>query len=449
MDRLGQERSRSKGDQFIKAAGLKEKPLAEFASKVSIIGRSGSLRATKDELDNLLVDWSATSDPIARERLGRLKDLVREKAGYAGTNQNLITRPDILAALKVGDAGDLLPCEVRLVDVGPVVQREQLSDARTLIEDATKPVLIHAAGGVGKTVFMESLERKLEETSEVVFFDCFGGGAYRSLDDARHQPKQGLIHIANTLSFRGLCDPMLPETPDQQTLMRTFRRRLAQCVNTMSRVTPGRKLLFLIDAIDNAEIAAHQRSEDAFPIKLMESLDAEPIDGVKVIVSCRSHRKPSTYAKYDPYELHPFSRDETRTFLRARLKGVTNAEINVAHARSGGNPRVLDYLLLSGRGLLDDSEIDKPLELDDLIQQRIDDALATAIERGYEQDDIDAFLAGLAVLPPPVPLDEYAGAHGIELSAVESFASDLAPLLERTNQGLTFKDTSRSNLHSC
>ena len=432
--------TKKQSDQFIKAAGLKGKPLAEFASKVSIIGRAGSLRATKDELENLLVDWSATSDPIARERLGRLRELVREKAGYAGTNRNLITRPDILAALKVGDAEDLLPCEARLVDVGPVVEREQLSEALTLIEAATTPVLIHAAGGVGKTVFMESLERKLEETSEVVFFDCFGGGAYRSLDDARHLPKQGLIHIANMLSFRSLCDPVLPETPDQQTLMRTFRRRLGQCVNTMSRATPGRKLVLLIDAIDNAEIAARQRSEDPFPIKLLESLDTEPIDGVTIIMSCRSHRKPSTYAKYDSYELRPFSRDETGTFLRARLKGVTNAEINVAQARSGGNPRVLDYLRLSGRGLLDASEIDKPLELDDLIQQRIDDALATAIKRGYEQDDIDAFVAGLAVLPPPVPLDEYAGAHGIELSAVESFASDMAPLLERTNQGLTFKD---------
>ena len=427
-------------DQFITAADLKGKPLAEFASKVRFIGHSGSLKATKEDLENLLVDWSSTNDPIARARLGDLKDLVREKAGYAGTNQNLITRPDILAALKVSDADDLLPCKPRLIDVGTVLEREQLSDALERIKNATKPVLIHAAGGVGKTVFMESLERRLGETSVVVFFDCFGGGVYRSLEDARHQPKQGLIHIANTLAFRGLCDPMLPETSDQQKLMRTFRRRLEQCVNTMSRVTPGRKLVILIDAIDNAEIAALQRSEDAFPIELLKSLYVESIEGVKVVVSCRSHRKPSEYAKYDDYELRPFSKDETRTYLRDRLIEVTEAEVNVAQARSGGNVRVLDYLLLSGRGLLDDSEIDKPLELEELIQQRIDDALATAIDRGYEQDDIDAFVAGLAVLPPPVPLDEYAGAHGIELSAVQSFASDMAPLLERTNQGLTFKD---------
>ena len=58
----------------------------------------------------------------------------------------------------------------------------------------------------------------------------------------------------------------------------------------------------------------------------------------------------------------------------------------------------------------------------------------------YEQNDIDSFLAGLAVLPPPVPLNEYARALGIESSAIESFASDLRPLLERTNLGLIFRD---------
>jgi hypothetical protein len=39
-----------------------------------------------------------------------------------------------------------------------------------------------------------------------------------------------------------------------------------------------------------------------------------------------------------------------------------------------------------------------------------------------------------------VPLDEYAQAHGLPLSAIESFASDLWPLLERTKHGLMFRD---------
>jgi hypothetical protein len=426
--------------QFQAASGLSGKSLAAFARKFKLLGRTGNLPETKNELASLLVDWSATSDPIAAARLGKLRELVREKAGYAGTDRNLITRTEILAALQIGDPKDLLPCESRLPDVGPILERAELADAMARVSSMTAPLLIQASGGVGKTVFMDTLATKMADDHEVVFFDCFGGGAYRSPEDARHLPKKGLIHIANTLAFRGLCDPMLPDNPDVQGLLRTFRRRLTQCLNTISRVTPGRKLALLIDAIDSADIVARQRSEDCFPIKLLESLDTEPIAGVKLIVSCRPERKPSTYAKCEEFELRPFTKGETASFLRARLKNPSQAEVNVAQARSGGNPRVLDYLLKAGRGLLDPSEIHKEIELDHLIQKRISDALATAIERGYQEKDIDTFLAGLAVLPPPVPLDEYAGAHGIALDAIESFASDLRPLLERTKQGLMFRD---------
>ena len=426
--------------QFKAASGLSGKSLENFARKLKIIGRTANLRQTKNEIASLLVDWSATSDLIATARLGKLRELIRDKAGYAGTDRNLIRRTDLLAALQIGDPKDLLPCEAALVDVGPVLEREQLYEAIVRISNNSTPLLIHATGGVGKTVFMHSLASKLSTDYEVVFFDCFGGGAYRSPEDARHLPKKGLIHIANTLAFRGLCDPLLPDSPDVHTLLRAYRRRLTQCLNTISRMMPGRKLAIFIDAIDNAIFAAGQTSEDCFPIKLLESLDTEPINGVKLVVSCRTERKPHTYSLFDEFELRPFSKGETGAFLRARLKNVTDVEVNVAQARSGGNPRVLDYLVNAGRGLLDPSEIDKDIELDDLIQQRITDALSLATKRGYEERDLSAFLAGLAVLPPPVPVDEYAAAHGMECAVIESFASDLSPLLERTNHGLMFRD---------
>lgn len=431
---------KEQAEQFKVASGLSGKPLAAFARKLKIIGRSGSLPQTKDELASMLVDWSATSDPIAAARLGKLRELVRDKAGYAGTDRNLIRRTDVLAALQIGDPKDLLPCEAALVDVGQVLEREQLREAMARIGGESTPLLIHATGGVGKTVFMDSLASQISSDYEVVFFDCFGGGSYRSPEDARHLPKKGLIHISNTLAFRGLCDPMLPDTPDVHTLLSTFRRRLTQCLNTISRMIPGRRLAIFIDAIDNAVFAAGQSSEDCFPIKLLESLDTEPIDGVKLVVSCRTERKPNSYAQFDEFELCPFSKDEIGAFLRARLKSVRAVEVNVAQARSGGNPRVLDYLVKAGRGLLDPSEVNKEIELDDLIQQRIRDALSLAVKQGYEAKDLNAFLAGLAVLPPPVPVDEYAAAHGMELAAIESFASDLSPLLERTNHGLMFRD---------
>ena len=431
---------KKQAEQFKAAAGLDGKPLASFAAKCRLIGRSGSLPETKSELASLLVDWSATSDPIATARLGKLRNLVRDKAGSKYESENLITHTDILAALEIGDPKDLLPCETALADIGEILEREQLADAITCIQSSSAPLLVHAAGGIGKTVFMDSLAAKLCEDYEVIFFDCFGGGAYRSPEDARHLPRRGLVHIANTLAFRGLCDPMLPDSPSVEALFNTFRRRLTQCVETLFKRTHGRNLLLFLDAIDNADIAASQGGDDAFPVKLMESLHSKPIPGVKLLVSCRTERKPATYAKYEEFKLRPFSKDETASFLRARLRDISQIEINVAQSRSGGNPRILEYLLMSGRGLLDESEIDKNLELDTLIQGKIDDALAITIERGSAKKEIHAFLAGLAVLPPPVPLDECAEAYGIEQSAIESFASDLIPLLELTNQGLTFRD---------
>ena len=427
-------------NQFETASGLAGKPLAAFAQKFKLIGRTGSLPESKNELASLLVDWSGTNDPIAFARLGGLRDLVRNKAGYAGTNNNLITGFDILDVLQISDRNDLLPCDSILADVGRVLEREQLTKALSQIENTTSPLLIHSAGGVGKTVFMDTLATKMKRDYEVIFFDCFGGGTYRSPEDARHLPKKGLIHIANLLAFRSLCDPILPGSSDLQSLLRTFRRRLTQSVETISRMTPGRKLVLFIDAIDNAEVAAQRYSDDCFPIHLLESLFTKPVAGVNLVISCRTERKPNTYASYNTLELHPFSKNETAEFLRTRLENVSLVEINVGHARSGGNPRVLEYLLKEGRGLLDESEIEKKLELDDLIQQRISDALDIAEFRGCKKEETEAFVAGLAVLPPPVPLDEYANAHGVEVSAIESFASDLSPLLERTNHGLIFRD---------
>jgi hypothetical protein len=432
--------TKQQAEQFETAAGLTGKALFDFAKKFRLSGRSVSLPAGKHDLARQIVDWTSAEDSLAAARLGQVKEMVRNKAGHAGTDNNVIYRTDVLAALDISDPEDLLPCKAALVDVGTVVEREQFADALQLLPNLSKPLMVHATGGVGKTVFMTSLCETTSKNAEVIFFDCFGGGAYRSPADARHLPKKGLTHIANTLAFRGLCDPILPGSSDVEALLNTFRRRLEQSVKTLESMAPGRKLFLFIDAIDNAEIYARERAEQPFPKLLLESLHHRPVAGVSVIVSCRTERKPETFVSFEDFGLRPFSEKETAKYLRARISDVSDIEISVAQSRSGGNARVLEYLVKTGRGLLDESELNKTILLDDLIQKRITDALASAIERGYPQSDIDIFLAGLAVLPPPVPLDEYAAANGMKLTEIESFASDLRPLLERNNQGLMFRD---------
>ncbi len=111
---------RKQADQFI---------LVEFAGKCLMTGLSGNLTATKRDLSRTLVDWSATSDAVASARLGAMRQMVRDKAGHAGTNGNVIRRTDVLAALEIADVDELLPCPASLVEVGERVEREQQPEA--------------------------------------------------------------------------------------------------------------------------------------------------------------------------------------------------------------------------------------------------------------------------------------------------------------------------------
>jgi hypothetical protein len=435
--------AKKQATQFTSACSLKGKELAQFAQKVSITGLAGNLRQNKQRLSRVLADWSVAPDAMARARLGNMRQLLRDKAGLAGERQNVITRTDVLDALELQSPGDLFPCPASFPEIGKVVKREQLSNVVSRIPKLDKPLLIHADGGVGKTVFLQSLAKILSETHETVLFDCFGGGAYRAPDDARHLPKRGLIHIINNLACDGLCDPLLPINENVEELVKAFRFRLAQAVATLQRGSRGKQLLLFIDAIDNAAEHAKDKGELAFPRSLLESFHHKgPVAGVQLIVSCRTYRRDISKGDIpcEEFELKPFSPAETEKYLRDRIPKVTDTQIQVAYSRSEGNPRILEHLALSERGLLDPSEINNIIKLDDLLKERIHKALGEALKRGYKEPDINAFLAGLSVLPPPVPLDEYADAHGMDLSAVKSFAADLAPLLEQTRHGLMFRD---------
>lgn len=428
--------------QFKSACGLTGTELAEFARKFRITGLAGSLKKNKQELSRILADWSRAPDAMARARLGNLRQLLRDKAGSEGEGENIVRRVDVFDALEVQSPDDLFPCPASFPEVGKVVERDQLSTVVDLIPRLDKPLLIHAAGGLGKTVFLQSIARKLSVSHETILFDCFGGGAYRSPKDARHLPKYGLVHIINNLAVDGLCDPLLPASESVEDLIRAFHARLGQAVATLRRGSRDKQLLLFIDAIDNAADHAKDKGERAFPTLLLESFHhSGPVRGVQLIVSCRTHRRDISRGDVAcvEFELKPFTEREAEQYVRDRLAKATNTEINVAYSRSSGNPRILEHLVRD-RGLLDASELKNNIELDDLLRARIKDALGEARKRGYKESAIKAFLAGLSVLPPPVPPAEYADAHGMDLSAVDSFAADLAPLLEQTKHGLMFRD---------
>jgi hypothetical protein len=433
---------KKQADQFIGTCGFSGKELADFAKKVSFSGLSGSLSDNKRNLSRTLADWSGARDPMSRAHLGSMKQLLRNKAGSEGDYNNLIKRVDVLDVLEVSE-DDLFPCPESFSEVGSIVQRKQFPDAIKRLSQADKPFLVHATGGVGKTVFLQSLAKHFANEHEVILFDCFGGGAYRAPEDARHLPKRAFTHIVNTLASKGLCDPLIPTSDNTADLIKAFRSRLTQAAETLQRVSPDKKLMLFIDAIDNAADFAKERNEDCFAKEFLKSIEYnQSVPNVTIALSCRTERRELARddLSCEEYKLEPFSSKEAESYLKKRVKNLTATEVEVAYARSGGNPRVLEHLALSDRGLLDKSEIKKTIELDDLLKTRIEEALEEARARGYKKVDINSFLAGLSVLPPPVPIEEYAVAQNMEVNAIESFVADLAPLLEKTKHGIWFRD---------
>ncbi|MFL9498802.1 ATP-binding protein [Rhodopseudomonas palustris] len=393
-------------------------------------------------LRHTMADWSAGNELRSKSRLFELVEVVREKAGLKNKNNNLIKREDVLVALGC-EEDDLFPADTRFIDVGTIIAREQLHDAGTLITSTSRPVFIHAAGGVGKTVFIGCLAAAQSDEYEVVVFDCFGGGAYRSQDQERHLPRVGYVQIANELASRGLCDPLLPGDAESVALIAALRRRLNQTVETLKQQSKKTGVMIIIDAADNAQIEADDRKDDAFPKLLLASLSESSIDGVKLVMTARTHRMPDVVGRaiIVPFPLKPFTQNEAESYLSSRRERFTSSEFATAFSRSSGNARVLAYLVDTWDSNVAGSADKTAITVDQLISEKCNKIFSDLRVAGWQDSDVQEFFSAISLLPPPMPLDELATALEWPISQVVSAASDLAPMLEIVpTHGAIFRD---------
>ncbi len=408
--------------------------IAFRAGEQGLAGQDNALRRT-------LTDWSAGADSEARLRLHGLQDLVLKKAGPSGQGKNLIRREDVLDALDC-EPEDLFPADTRFIDVGTVVERVELSTVCDLVKVTEQPVFIHAEGGVGKTVFVQSLASRMANEFEVVVFDCFGGGSYRSDNHARHLPRIGLVQIVNELASRTLCDPMLPGGDDSRRIVKAAWRRLAQAAKAIRSQSKKLGLLIIVDAVDNAQLEADYRHEEAFPKILLSTIDEDSIDGVKLLLTARTHRKDKVIGRsaVKEVELGPFSDPEAREFLKDRKPGASGLEVATALARSGRNARVLNYLVQTWETNVLGKTSAPPITVPEIIAQNCTKIVSDLHVVGWPDSEVTEFFVALSLLPPPIPLEELANALGWSAAQVNTAASDLAPMLEIASHGAIFRD---------
>lgn len=364
----------------------------------------------------------------------QLKELVTKKATSEHASNPSIRRIDVLRALNTDEA-DLWPAKCLIAEpTDGAFPREQEPEIQVIMESATHPVVLHAEGGVGKSILAWQLSKSVPEGSVAVLYDCFGDGLYRSAQHFRHRQRDALPQIANELAARGLCLPLIPiRGTDSKQYMRAFVARLTQAVGLLRAKTPAASLYLIVDAADNAVMAATEFDDAAFVSDLLRT--AMP-DSVKLVFTCRTHRRDHLQAPPDAtqVELRPFSRAETARHLKKSYPEATETDVADFGFLSSSNPRV-QALALSRR--LPIKDMLKALgPSPSTVERAIAELLGRAVEQlkfreGHvEAEQIDQICEGLAVLRPLVPIAVLAKISGTTESAVRSFAYDLGrPLL--------------------
>lgn len=374
-----------------------------------------------------------------------LRDLVARKATTEFKSNHEIRREDVLDAIGVR-LDDLFPAPNVLESPSVVVPRAQMPDLVAAITESSAPIILSADGGYGKSIVASQIGHALPGSTTFVY-DCFGNGGYRSATGLRHRAKDGLVQLANEMSTRGLCHPLIP-TPkaDDAAYVHAFLARVAQASAVVRSQAADAYLVLVLDAADNAEMAAEEfHDPPSFPrLLLAESFP----DNVRLVFTARPHRvdklqPPPGVVRFD---LDGFTEKETGDLLRIRFPDVGEVDIREFHRLTSRNPRVqrtaldLDPAALLATILRNLGP--SPRTVDDTIGDLLEQAIRQVrhVAGTIERPQIDSICAAIATLRPFVPTRIIALTAGVDEGLVRSFIHDLGrPLLLR-DDSVQFRD---------
>lgn len=415
--------------------------LKRFCSCIKFVDGEGDYNTQKYKLHVEISQLVAGI--IDNPEIESITGLVRDKA-LPGTNGDII-REEILEKFNITSERDLFPAPAEFEELETFVHREQHEELLKTILESSDPIIIHAPGGVGKTTFSRQLAKSLPIGSLGIVYDCFGGGRYRNRSEFRHHHRQAFVQIVNELAVQGLCDPLIVNSGASETdILRKFLDRIETAVIAMKKSDSKAVLVFLLDAADNAEMAAAEFNDNCFAHELLRE---RIIEGVKVVALCRTERihllqPPSNIKRF---ELKPFSENESFDYLRSYHPQASIEDGVEFHRLTSGNPRVQSNALsLNGSTI---AEVFFNLgSMGSTVDEQIEGQLISAIDSIRDRlfdnyrKQIDSICIGLATLPPFIPLKVLSRVADVEESTIRSFVADIGRPLWLSDSSVQFRD---------
>ena len=415
--------------------------LKEFCSVISFEDSEGNYNVQKKELR---IEMSQLiSGTFDNAYVDSIVSLMQDKV--LPDSNGLIVREDILERIGVMSEKAMFPADAIWEKVDMTIARAQHSILVENILSANAPIIIHAEGGVGKSVFARQVLNSLDESSVGIAYDCFGAGGYRNRSTTRHMHRTGLVQIANEIAAKGLCDPLIVlNTTLASEIMRDFLFRIDCAITSLKKANKDAVLVIVIDAADNAEMAAKEFNETCFAHELIrENLP----EGCKIVFLCRTERidllQPlGSTLKFD---LEGFSREESLENLKNYFPDAKEQDGTEFHRLTNGNPRVqanaLDFKTDSVAELLGNLG-PAGTKIEDQIELQLNRAVIK-IEDTYPsgfKNHVNSICLGLASLSPHIPLEVLARAANVEISEVKSFVADIGRPLWISDLSVQFRD---------
>lgn len=360
-------------------------------------------------------------------------------------NRNQITALDLMGWLKTSLEG-LFPVNPAFERIENWVQRDQLESIIKEIMDcpASVPICLHGAAGIGKSSTSLLIKEQFPNHSEVVLFDCYGGGSYLDISDSRHLHKEALVQISNELAKSIGSRLLVPGSQlDDYIVVREFKNRMAEALSILRKRNPEAKLVILVDAADNSVTASKEYNSRSFVQSLLKEKNWPA--GFRLVVTCRTYRKdildlPSGYTDI-PLKL--FNLNESKAHISSVFPSVNEDQIKEFHQLTNGNPRVQSYALsLKREGIEQTVNYLKPSGKK--VKDIFEDKTAEAAMRlgGNGQKIIDLFFSYLIALPRPVPISLLSESTDLEPESLRDLTVDIwhGLIVNEHKQTIAFRD---------
>ncbi|EIU14719.1 hypothetical protein MA5S0422_1968 [Mycobacteroides abscessus 5S-0422] len=421
-------------------AVIEDEQIASFVRQVAIEDSTPNLQRLREQFENHLaglLPGAPTNDHIL------LKEMIAIRATSLHAANPRVLRRDVLAALRVTEE-QLMPAQniIAMPDSMIVTHQDQLL-AEMIARPYPSPVIVHAASGIGKSMFAQQLGSRMPAGSTSVVYDCFGNGTYRRPSSPRHEDRQGLIQICNELAAKGLCDVVIPSASAQSSdYFHTFKHRIDDACTLLRATHDEALLVVVVDAADNACLAARDLDAKSFVPKLLREQLPE---NCRLVVLCRTERlgllEPPANAL--TIELEGFNELESMQHLATHFPEVSLEDGAEFHRVSGGNPRAQADAMESKTSVHEVLQYFGGTRQSS--EQIIDQSIRAAIESAKDAHrdaprDVDRMCECLAALRPMIPIRVLATVAGVPESLVHSFVTDLRRPLLIDGNAVQFRD---------